>query len=480
MAVSKFIKPTGHGLTSDSSVADRSASYHQNLGFSKDALKMGVKVNYRNMSQIARAKIQHEIESTGSGLNPDSLEYYYLPFSPRDEAIGAYYNNTPIMYDAVVDPSSVTESMEEVKSWYAKSLGFSEITIPGIDIEKNYLPAGTSLFGKALTSNITALHAVADDSIAILNMYVQPFQAIIPTEANIGKDVVFDVIPPYLGNAAAYFGTELQDLVDSDFDVFTRNETLSFMFCNGMISDAAIKLGRSAYPKREFLSLSTLIHQVSARELRERRLLGVNSDVRSPLFKYEEHQPGLNYAGIHEMMTNQSSTTDLPTVISGASVYTGTETATAQKDTLDNLMNTLAIKMSIANNTPNVIITDPNTFAVLRKGLLNYQYQVPPTPAAVFGISSIQYNLQGFQPMEIIVHKRLPRTSGQSALYMLNTKLLSRRVGWIDTMDLLGKYTNLSTRFAISSAETFIDKSDKDGSSTLQGAILGITHPYTT
>ena len=478
MTSSSFIRPTGHGLTSDSSVQDRSTSYHQNLGMSKDALKMGVKVNYRNMSQIARAKIQHEIESTGSGLNADSLEYYYLPFSPRDEAISAYYNNTPIMYDAVTDPSSVTESIEDVKSFYAKSLGFSELTIPGIDIEKDYIHSGETLFGKALTSNITALHAVADDAIAILNMDVQPFQAIIPTEANIGKDVVFDVIPPYLGNAAAYFGTELQDLVDSDFDVFTRNDTLSFMFCNGMISDAAAKLGRSAYPKREFLSLSTLMHQVSARELRERRLLGVNSDVRSPLFKYEEHQPGLNYAGIHEIMTNQSPTTDLPTVVSGASVYTGTETADEQYKKLDSLMNTLAIKMSIANNTPNVIITDPNTFAVLRYGLMKYQFQVPPTPAAVFGISSIQYNLQGFLPMEIIVHKRLPRASGQSAMYMLNTKYLSRRVGWVDTLDLLGKYTNLSTRFAISSAEKFLDKSDKDGSSTLQGAILGITHPY--
>lgn len=467
----------GRGLTEEF-VNDRATRFHNNLNVPKDVLSHGLSVNYRNLGQITRAKIEHEVKN--AGLRPESLDYVILPSSTKDDAIHSYFNNTPVVYDAL-NPTEVAESSQQVKEWYTKSLGASELYMPSIDMEKDAITGDAlgDVFGKALTSNITALHAVADDSIAILNMDTQIVQNIFATEANMGKDVYFDITGPYTGNAAAYFGTELQDLVDSDFDMYTRKDQLYFMFCNGMVSDAAVKFGMSAYPKREFMSLSTLMHQLGARKLRERRLLGVNSDVRSPVVSWEDHTPGLNYAGLHEMAMNSynNANHELKSVISGANVYTGSETAQQVYQNIDNLINTVGVKMQIAGQDPNIILTDFGTATAIRNGMMQYARIVPPTPASAFGISSIQLNILGFKPIEVIAHPWLPRTSGQSALFMFDSKMFSRRIGWLDTLELLGKYNNLSQRFAISSAETFIDKSDINGTSSLMGGIVGITHP---
>lgn len=469
----KFGTIKSAGFTSRMNVTDRCESFHKGLNFNEEALASGIRVDYNNLSQYHRAQIQKELDASGTGLDAQSLEFMYLPSVYKDSAIYSYYNKTTSIPD-IFDADSACDSVEKLKEAYQKTLNVSELVMPQVDSTDEGFKAGDNVFGKTLTSNITALHAVADESVGILNERTLPFQAMLPTEANIGKDVMFDIIPPYTGLASAYFSNELDELQDSDFDVYTRTDYLKFMYSVGTVSDAAIKLGRMAYPSREFLSMSTLIHQLSSRTLRERRLLGVNSNIRSANFVYEKSN-GLNYAGIHEMVSNQTSA-NVPTqtVISGAGVSNAD--AKVQYQNLDKLMNDLAIRMSICNVIPNVMICDPKTFEILRLGLMKYQYQIPPTPSAAFGISSIQYNLQGFQPMEVIAHPFLPRESGQSALYMLNTRLLSRRVGWLDTMDVLAKYSNLTTRFAISSAETFIDKSDIDGHSTLQGAIVGITH----
>lgn len=462
------------GFTSSMNVEDRTRSFHRGINASKDALSSGIVVDYNNLSQIQRGIIQKELDESGLGIEASSLEYMYLPSSFKDRAINSYYNKRTIVADIFDGAESICDSTAKLVEQYAKSLHANDLDVLGVTTDGTTLNAGETYFGKTLTTNITALHAVADQSIGILNERTLPFQAMIPTEANIGKDVMYDIIPPYTGLASAYFGDELSELQDSDFDVYTRTDRLRFMYSNGVVSDAAIKLGRSAYPSREFLSLSTRIHQNSARHLRERRLLGVDNNIRSASFSYMKSN-GLDYMGIHEMVSNQSNPIDgLTTVVSGASVTNSD--AKTQYENLDKLMNELAIKMNIANNVPNVMICDPATFSILRNGLMKYQYQVPPTPSAAFGISAIQYNLQGFQPMEVVAHPFLPSASGQSALYMLNTKLLARRIGWLDTVDLLAKYSNLTTRFAVSSAETFIDKSDVNGTSTLQGAILGITH----
>lgn len=461
------------GFTSEINVEERSKEFHRGLTLSNEALRTGVRVDYTDMSQFQRALIQKDLDNAGTGLRVEQLDFMYLPPVYKDQAIYSYYNKTTAIPD-IFDASSACDTTEKLVERYAKTLGVSDLTVPAVANMEEGFKSGDSVFGKTLTSNITALHAVADGSVGILNERTLPFQAIIPTEANIGKDCMFDIIPPYTGLASAYFSHELDELQPSDFDIYTRKDYLRFMYSVGTVSDAAIKLGRSAYPSREFLSMSTLIHQLSSRMLRERRMLGVNSNIRSASFFYENAN-NFNYPGLYEMVTNQTATNvPVQTVLSGAGVANAD--AKTQYENLDKLMNDLAIRMNINNVIPNVMICDPKTFEILRNGLMKYQLQMPPVASAAFGISAIQYNLQGFQPMEVVCHPFLPRASGQCALYMLNTRLMSRRVGWTDTMDLLAKYSNLTTRFAISSAETFIDKSDIDGHSTLQGAITGITY----
>ena len=468
---------TGSGF-SDKYVESKARAFHNNLDIPKSSLEHGVPVSYRNLSSITRTKIAAELESMGmKSAEAANLQYYLLPQSTADDFVFSYFNKCPVKYDAAVDPSSVSEAAQQVKDWYTNSLGFTEAMMPSIDKEKDFLPAGTTAFGKALTSDVTALHAIYDTDIAMLNADVQIAQAMFRKEAAYGKDVGWDVSKPF-NYAAPYFGTELQDLVDSDFELATRKDQLYFMFCNGMISDAAVKFGLSAYPRRDFMSLETLMHQLGARALRERRGLGINSNVNDPNFTWENQTEGLNYAGLHEFATRREGHNEdgLSCVVSGADVDTGA-TSTEKFQKLYQHINTVGYKMMKAGQKPTVMIADWATGNLIAENIIPNARYIDNAPTKALGISTVQLNVLGIGPMELVIHPWLPSESGQSSLYMLDPAMMSWRVGWTDTMELLGKYNNLSTRFAISSAETFIDKSDVTGNHTLMGAVLNITHP---
>jgi hypothetical protein len=57
---------------------------------------------------------------------------------------------------------------------------------------------------------------------------------------------------------------------------------------------------------------------------------------------------------------------------------------------------------------------------------------------------------------------------------LLDTRLWARRVLWQDTYEELANI-NTSDKFVISAAETLIDKSDVDATSSLHGGVYGIT-----
>jgi len=437
----------------EGNVAARSAQYFG------DVIENGVRFNARNLNQIHRGETQRLID-TGE-LPKGDVTMIHLPTPMMDDCVARCLVGTPMVEDAYNHPEEVVESFAKMEETFGKAIGASDF----------HIVTGNDPLTKTLTSQSPFIHAVADYDISILYKRAYPFQSVLPTEAVRGKDVVWDVIPPY-GLGSAYFDVEDPMLYESDFPQYTRNDFVKFSYSVGRITDAALKLGRSAYPARDFMSLATDTHFDAMRSLRERRLLGVNNDVQSYNFTYQPAGP-LEYSGINELITK--STTGLNAVISGSDVYTGTETELEQWKTLDKHMNDVAIKMSIAGLQPNLMMTDPNTFALLRKGLMNYQYQIPPTPSAVYGISSIQYNLQGLPPMNIVSHPFLPRASGQSALYMLDTNMLAQRVAWRDTMEFLAK-TNPSQKFFMSDAMTLIDKSDIDGQSSLMGMVKNITH----
>jgi hypothetical protein len=59
---------------------------------------------------------------------------------------------------------------------------------------------------------------------------------------------------------------------------------------------------------------------------------------------------------------------------------------------------------------------------------------------------------------------------------VLDTSVLARRVLWGDTYEELANL-NTSQRGVISAAEVLIDKSDSNGTNSLQGGVWGITIP---
>lgn len=426
-----------------------------------DVIENGVRFNPRNLNQISRKVTQMAIDS--GEMPKGEITEIRLPTPILDDLVAKTLVGTPVVADAANNPGEVIESFAKAEEAFAKAIGATSMHIVGLDGNDNLM--------KTLTAQSPFIHAVADYDISILYKRAYPFQAVIPTEAVRGKDVVWDVIPPY-GLGAAYFDVEDPMLYESDFPQYTRNDFVKFSYSVGRITDAAVKLGRAAYPARDFMSLATDTHFDAMRSLRERRLLGVNNDVQNYDFSYQPAGP-LEYKGLNELVSG--STAGLKAVVDGSSVYTGAESELEQYKKLDTLLNNVAIKMSIAGLQPNMMMCDPNTFALLRKGLMNYQYQIPPVASAVYGISSIQYNLQGLPPLNLVSHPFLPRTSGQSAVYLIDTNMLAQRVAWRDSMEFLAK-TNPSQKFFMSDAMTFIDKSDIDGSSSLMGMVKGITH----
>ena len=426
-----------------------------------DVIENGVRFNARNLGQIDRM-IQAKAIEAGE-LKNNEITMLRLPTPIIDDLVAKTLVGTPVVLDAANNPGEVVESFAKAEEAFAKAIGATSLHIVGLD--------GKDSLMKTLTAQSPFIHAVADYDVSVLYKRAYPFQASLPTEAVRGKDVVWDVIPPY-GLGSAYFDVEDPMLYESDFPQYTRNEYVKFSYSVGRITDAALKLGRSAYPARDFMSLATDTHFDAMRSLRERRLLGVNNDVQSFNFTYQPAGP-LEYKGIHELITN--TTTPLSAVVDGSGIYTGTQSEKEQFQALDTLANTVAIKMAISGMQPNLALCDPNTFALIRKGILNITYQVPPNAAAVYGVTAIQWNLQGLPPLNLVSHPFLPRNSGQSALYLIDTNMLAQRVAWRDTMEFLAK-TNPSQKFFMSDAMTLIDKSDKDGHSSLMGMVKNITH----
>lgn len=428
-----------------------------------DAIDDGVPFNARYLNQISRQVAAEEFKKAGV----KEIKQIVLQTPILDDLIAAKFVGRPCFDDVTDGAPAVIESMAKAEEALAKAIGASHLKIVGSESTDAAGDGGE--FGKTVTSNSQFIHAVADYDIGILFRRPYPFQAMLPSEAVRGKDVMWDVIPPY-GLGSAYFGVEDPTLTESDFPQYTRNDVVKFMYTVGRITDAAYRLGLSAYPARDFMSLSVDTHQDAIRSLRERALLGVNRDTRSITNEYIAPND-YEYEGIHFKVA--ASTGKYQTWTDGSSV--SGDTIQDTYDNLDTALNNSAIKMAVMNAVPNVMLCDPNTFAIVRKGLMKTQYGVPPTVDYSFGISSITYSLQDMPALKLISHPFLPRTSGQSACYLLDTRLMARRVAWTDTMELLAK-VNPSQKFYISASETFIDKSDIDGKSSLQGGVLNITH----
>lgn len=463
--MAQFTNPSAYLNAAGSSVELRSRDFYGGLD---QIIANGTPVNMRNLSQCSRKTIEKNMEE--GSMSPDRISWYYAPTPIIDDLVAKCLTGRPVIEDAFNHPNEVVEDYAQMEQAFAKALGASNLHVLGTD--------KTDEFNKTLTANNHMIHAVADYDVGILYKRAYPLQASLPTEANIGKDIMYDMIPPYaLGSA--FMGGELPPIVESDFESFTTKDHIRYMWSFGRITDQAIRFGASAYPTRDFRSYATDTHIDAMRSLREREILGVDTNVTSAQFTYRNAGPD-DYKGISQRIAEAAGNADntLKSIVSGADVSTAEKPGYA----LDKHINDVAIKMNVAGILPNLALADMNSFATLRETFIRQQFQAVPNAAAMFGITSMSLSLQGMSPINIVAHPFLPRTSGQSAVYMLDTNLLPMRVAWRDTIEVLAKVDN-TYRFMISAAETLFDKTSRgDGDSalgpgwTLHGAVTGITH----
>lgn len=321
-----------------------------------------------------------------------------------------------------------------------------------------------ALFEKAETTGSNLMHVVADQTMTYLYKRPYPIQALIPTESNMGKGAMWDVIPPF-GFGSAFFGREDQDFTETDVTPKNRTEYIKYLYAVGRVTKAAQLSGVSQYAPRDMLAIRIDSAQDALRALRERSMLGVTRDVSNIDVAFEA-APELGYKGLYEMIT--SNTADPNYVNAGQGVDTYAEIMPLIRKSYRN-----CLKDGLR---PNLAVCDCATFDLIAAGLMEF-FRTQPVREFTQGISSINLVFQNAGGLPLVPTEFLPMGDGAvGSIFLLQTDLLSRRVLWTDTYEELAK-TNLSQKFVISSAEVMIDKSDVDGSHSLHGGVFGITHP---
>jgi len=434
-----------------------------------EKIRYGVSLSYRNLSEMVRTRIRKQMEADGQTKNPESYSFVMLDQPTCDDAFHAFINKTPVKY---LNEDNRIEATAKVDEWYTKSLGFTDIEFSETENDLK----------KAIDSNIGVIHAYADTDMVLLNNDVQIIQSIFRQEAAVGKDVMIDIKPPW-NVATPYFGTELQDYVDSDFKLTTIHDQLYFLYNSGEISTAALNFALSANPRRDLMPLTVTQHQLGMRYLRERRLLGIDSDVNNPDFKWENHTEGLNYAGLHEVFERRIGHNEdgLSCIVRGDDIYNPTDTdpEIAAFKRIMNRVNTVTYRGKLAGQTYNAAITDWQTAQLIANFVYPNIRIIDESPTRAFGVSSIQINTLASGPLTLLVHPWMPSKSEESCMMFMDTQMEAMRIGWKDIMQEVPNTTRNSKRFVITAAETFIDKTDADPARhhTLMGALWNVSHP---
>jgi len=131
--------------------------------------------------------------------------------------------------------------------------------------------------------------------------------------------------------------------------------------------------------------------------------------------------------------------------------------------------------MTLFHMRPNLAICDYKTFGIIRRGLSEYFRYNAEYQELIPGVSRLSLTFPNMGSLSLVPHDLLPMAPGTNgSIFLIDTALLARRVLWQDTYEELAN-ENTSDKFVISAAETLIDKSDIDGTSSLHGGIFGIT-----
>lgn len=341
---------------------------------------------------------------------------------------------------------------------YAELFGIRKADIPLLDFDD--VAKGPT------TSSSNLMHTIYDGAVSLLYKRAYPIQALIPTEANKGKTAAWDAIAPFdLGDAS--FVPELGELTASRQSPYNRTAVVKYMATVIQVTKAAQFAGLSQTPPRDMLAIRIDAGQDAMRALRERAMLGVNLALNDSNFAFRgtAAATALEYNGLYQMITANTS---------GA---TGTQTWVASTGATYNDINkdlgTTYRYMRKFGMMPNLAICDLRVFDIYKRGLQDF---VRAAPATTYhqGISKIYLSFPGGPDgLPLIATEFLPQTAAAGSIMMIDTAMLARRVLWQDMYEDLAKI-NLSQMGVISASETFIDKTDVDGSTSYQGGVFAI------
>jgi hypothetical protein len=323
---------------------------------------------------------------------------------------------------------------------------------------------------KATDTTSNLMHVIADQNVAYLYKRAYPIQALIPTEANKGKTANWDAIAPFdLGSWGPI--TEDAELVDSSQAPYNRSQVVKYFATVFRVTKAAQFAGLAQIPPRDMLAIRIDAAQDAMRAGRERAMLGVNLSINDTNFAFRPtlslttDSTNLYFNGIYQMLQNNTSgaTSNQTWVASSGNSYNQINTD----------LGTTYRYMRKFGMMPNLAITDLRTFTVYKQGLQDF-FRSAPVTTFHQGISKVYLSFPGGPDgLPLIATEFLPQTAGQGAIFLIDTAMMSRRSLWQDMFEDLAKI-NLSQKGVISCAETFIDKSDVNGTSTLQGGVIGI------
>ena len=302
--------------------------------------------------------------------------------------------------------------------------------------------------GTSGTTGSYLMHVIADEGVTYLYKRPYPIQALIPVEANKGRQALWDVIGPY-EFGSAFFGTEDQAFTESDITTHNRSAFIKYLFTVGRVTKAAQFAGLAQTPSRDMLAIRIDACQDALRAVRERRMLGVTTDVADTTFAYASAS-GNEYQGLYELIrTNTSGATASQTWIAS--------TGNTYKTIMNDLDTSYRYMMKFGMQ-PNLAVCDLRTFSTIRQGLMEY-FRTEPVKEFVQGVAKINLVFPAATGLPLVPHPFLSQTAAYGSVFLLDTRLLARRSLWQDTFEELAKI-NLSQKFVVSAAETLIDKSD--------------------
>ena len=316
---------------------------------------------------------------------------------------------------------------------------------------------------KATDSSSSLMHSITDDEVTMLFKKVYPATSLIPVEASRGKITQWDAIGVNEAGTA-FFGSEDPDLTESDMGDHTRTATNKIMYSVLRVTKMAYEAGKSQVPARDMMTIRSLAANEMIKNLRERSILGVTRDVQASVNAYANAGP-LEYAGLYQLITANTTDPNYEDVSADATINA--------KDKIDPYLDASYISMIQDGRVPNLAICDYKTFGLYRRAL-NEFFHTENVKSLDYGIAKITLVFPGGE-VPMVPCPFLPTTAGANgAIFLLDTTTLARRVLWGETMEELANI-NTTKRAVVNAAEVLIDKSDDDGTSSLQGGVFGIT-----